>query len=157
MGLRWTEEELALHERKKNGARKSRTAARPEAGIVEAICGWLELAGLPWTLTDASRVWGPEGEVRASKVREGWPDITAVGPDGRLVAIECKSERGKLSPEQIATLTNLMIHNAIVVEARSLGDVVDYLALRYDHLRDDDDAYGLWRAIRAYRRGVGAR
>lgn len=33
---------------------------------------------VPSSITDASRVFGPAGQPRRSKVEEGWPDISGV-------------------------------------------------------------------------------
>jgi hypothetical protein len=36
------------------------------------------------------------------KGNAGWPDIIALGPEGRLLLMELKTETGRLRPEQVA-------------------------------------------------------
>jgi hypothetical protein len=142
--------------------REREPVRRPEDGIKQAIFEWLSVAGLPCAITDASRVWGPDGEVRPSKVTEGWSDVTAVGLDGRAVLIEVKTEDGDLRAGQRDTLERAHTYGAIAIVARSLEDVVERLEHEYRMYRDvspdeDEPGWRLWRAIRAYRRGMGAR
>lgn len=97
-----------------------------EAETQRAITDWLTLAGIPFTVTDAAHVT-INGVTRGrAKIRRGWPDVTAcLPPDGTLLAIECKSVRGRLRPEQVETIAQLQDAGALTVVARSLEDVTD--------------------------------
>lgn len=97
-----------------------------EAQIQRTITDWLTIAGIPFTVTDAAHVT-IQGVTRGrSKIRTGWPDITAcLPPDGTLLAIECKSARGKLRPEQVETIAQLQDAGALTVVARSVEDVTE--------------------------------
>ncbi|HEY0006203.1 MAG TPA: VRR-NUC domain-containing protein [Pyrinomonadaceae bacterium] len=65
----------------------------------------------------------------------GWPDITAVLPViGRLWAIECKTEDGKLRPEQEDRLPELEASGALVTIARDLTDVSSELKRQLEML-----------------------
>ena len=55
----------------------------------------------------------------------GAPDIMGVLDNGQMLAIEVKTSKGKLSPEQVQFLENLRQRGALVIVARSLGDVED--------------------------------
>jgi hypothetical protein len=143
-------------------ARERGPLRRPEDGIRDAIFDWLQVGGLPCAITDASRVWGPDGEVRESKVTTSWPDVTAIGVDGRAIVCEVKTEDGDFQPGQKETLEHCARYGAIAIVARSLEDVVERLEHEYRMYRDvgqreDEAGWRLWRAIRGYKEGTGAR
>ncbi|HXG65021.1 MAG TPA: VRR-NUC domain-containing protein [Blastocatellia bacterium] len=95
-----------------------------EATIQAAICELLTLKRIPFSVTDSSRVIGPDGRLRRRKVSAaGWPDITACLPGGRLLAIEVKSASGRLRISQRAVLERLQQQGALVVIARDVSDV----------------------------------
>lgn len=96
---------------------------RPERDVQNAICEYLKLCGVPFSITDATAVLNLRGKRVASKARRGWPDITAVLPEGRALFIECKSTIGRVRPEQKAMHDILEAQGAIVIVARSLDDV----------------------------------
>lgn len=81
------------------------------------------------TVTDASRTWGIDGRVRKSKfaVAKDWPDITGCMPDGRFLAIETKTKRGRLSVGQADLLARLRRCGAVVIVPRSLEDAAQAL------------------------------
>lgn len=102
-----------------------------EAQIQRTITDWLTLAGIPYTVTDAAHVTINDVTRGRAKIRRGWPDVTAcLPPDGTLLAIECKSARGKLRLDQEAILEQLGEAGAAVVVARSLEDVVNEIENR---------------------------
>lgn len=97
----------------------------PEAAIQAAICEWLDLRLIPYSVTDASRVFGRDGQPRRSKVNKSWPDISGVlPPSGRALYIECKSATGRFQPGQKQMLARLRAAGALVIVARSLDDVI---------------------------------
>lgn len=54
----------------------------------------------------------------------GCPDIIGwIAPHGRFVGIECKSDRGKLRPEQIAFRDRLVADGGVYIVARRVADV----------------------------------
>lgn len=97
-----------------------------EAQIQRSICKVLDMHGVIYSVTDASRSFTPNGEVRA-KVRKGWPDITAILSGGKALMIECKSEKGKLRPEQKIMLDRLEKQGALTLIARSGHEVYEFL------------------------------
>jgi hypothetical protein len=64
-------------------------------------------------------------------VRYGFPgcsDILGQLTDGRLLAIECKSRRGKLTDEQAAFLITVQANGGVAFVARNIEDVQEGLA-----------------------------
>lgn len=54
---------------------------------------------------------------------KGSADILGILPDGRFLAIECKSATGKQSPEQIVFQDNVNANNGLYILARSVDDI----------------------------------
>ena len=59
----------------------------------------------------------------------GISDILGVLPGGRMLAIEVKTERGKLSPHQERFLKNIADAGGLAFVARSFDDVVKTLQM----------------------------
>lgn len=55
---------------------------------------------------------------------KGTPDIVACAPGGRFVAVECKTEKGRLTPQQEAFLDALKKNGAVVLVVRSLEELI---------------------------------
>lgn len=53
--------------------------------------------------------------------------ICCVPPHGRFLAIECKSEKGKLSPEQERFILQVIHHGGVAGVARSVEDAFQLL------------------------------
>lgn len=66
----------------------------------------------------------------ANKV--GCPDLLCV-VDGRMVAIEVKSERGLVAPIQAHNLNKIADAGGIAIVARSVSDVMDALGKKKPH------------------------
>lgn len=81
--------------------------------------------GIPYRRINTSGIlsngtWRPSQSV-------GFPDIVACVPGGRMLLIEVKSEKGKLSPEQKKTLDEFENSGAIAIVARHPVDVFNVL------------------------------
>lgn len=95
-----------------------------ESDIQKTITDYLTLLRIPFSVTDASRAFGHDGQPRKSKVAKDWPDVTGVlPPDGRMLAIECKTRKGKLSKGQKEMLEKLEAAGALVIVPRCFEDV----------------------------------
>jgi len=57
---------------------------------------------------------------------KGMPDIAGLMPCGRFFAIELKSEKGRLSPEQIDWIKRINNSNGIAVVIRTTNELVDF-------------------------------
>lgn len=90
-----------------------------EAEIEKEIESILRFHRIPYTLTKAENARG-----KASKVREGWPDITGLNR-GTFLAIEVKAASGKLRKKQVEVLAELWEAGALIIIARSGQDVHD--------------------------------
>lgn len=55
----------------------------------------------------------------------GISDIIGILPNGTFLAVECKSARGRLRPEQKVFLENISRFNGLAVVARSAADLID--------------------------------
>lgn len=65
----------------------------------------------------------------------GSPDIIGVLPDGRFLAVECKTGRRKLTPEQAAFLDRVAECGGVTVVARTIDDLHDGIqAALYDQV-----------------------
>lgn len=57
----------------------------------------------------------------------GFPDLAGVLPTGKMFAIELKTEKGVLSPEQIEWITKLNHSGAIAVVLRTKQEIKDFI------------------------------
>jgi hypothetical protein len=62
--------------------------------------------------------------------KPGIADILGIMPDGKMLAIECKAPKGKLSDAQALFLSEIKLHGGVVVCARSVEDVIEALGLQ---------------------------
>jgi hypothetical protein len=60
--------------------------------------------------------------------KQGVSDILGITPDGRLVAVECKTDQGRLSEPQQDFLQRIREYNGIAFVARSREDVTREMA-----------------------------
>lgn len=98
-----------------------------EAQIQDAIVGYLRAQRIPHSITEAKRSYNERGQL-VRRIAPGWPDVTAsLPPYGKLFALECKSAKGRLRPEQARTLHALINSGALVVIARSIEDVIEVM------------------------------
>lgn len=64
-----------------------------------------------------------------SGLPHGWPDLTGWTADGRMIALEVKTPRGRLSPEQARLLEVMRACGVIAGVVRSVDDALDLLGL----------------------------
>ncbi len=102
----------------------------PEDDFHMAVADYLDLA-LPedavWTTIPA----GGGGKVRGARLKAmgykaGWPDLQVVYR-GRLICIELKSAKGRLSPAQRAMHERLTLAGALVYTATRIEEVEGFL------------------------------
>lgn len=55
--------------------------------------------------------------------RNGYPDITAVTPSGKVWFIEVKQANGRLSPQQVKEINSLRAHQANVAILHGMAEV----------------------------------
>ena len=90
---------------------------------------------LRWLLYQGCFVWRQNSGAYKSEtgtwVRYGLTgssDIIGTTPTGRFIAVECKSEKGKATPEQVRFLAEITNRGGIGVVARSVDDLLPYQA-----------------------------
>lgn len=73
-----------------------------EEELQEAVTEWLDTFGWTWAhIPDRLyKLAAKEGRLDAMPGAKGFLDLLALHPDGRLLVIECKTEAGRLEPEQ---------------------------------------------------------
>jgi len=99
-----------------------------ERDIINACINYLTLRGYEVLRNNTGLIVlrNPDGKKRAIRIGfKGSPDIIACSPEGRFVAIECKTVKNKLTPFQEAFLERLRKKNAIVIVARSVEDLIN--------------------------------
>lgn len=98
-----------------------------EKDIVNACIQYLVLKGYE-VIRNNTGAAVIESNGRKRLVRFGFPgssDIIACSKDGRFVAVECKTEKGKLTEAQKAFLERIRKNNGIAIVARSVDDLVN--------------------------------
>lgn len=65
--------------------------------------------------------------MRPSPIK-GFPDISFLGPDGRLFCAELKSKKGRLSEDQEIWLMNLNASGARACVIRNPQEMIDFIA-----------------------------
>ena len=98
----------------------------PEGYIVNAVLEFLAAVGIyAWrNNTGAVCLKNPNGRERF--VRYGKPgssDILGILPDGRMLAIECKTKTGRLSDKQRDFIEDIRSRHGVAFIARSVEDV----------------------------------
>lgn len=104
----------------------------PEGKIVKDILEYLELPHLgvfAWRNSTGAGYLNDGHNKRSRFVRfgkVGSSDILGVFNDGRMLAIECKTEKGEATYEQLKFLAEVTKRHGIAFIARSVDDVIDH-------------------------------
>jgi hypothetical protein len=59
---------------------------------------------------------------------KGFPDIAGVMPNGKFFAIELKTPKGRLSPEQVEWITRLNMTGAMAIVLRTREEIDEFIA-----------------------------
>ncbi len=135
---------------------RRRTRIAAENQIRKTISAYLTALGIPHTITEAAAARAQSGAYISGRVDPSWPDITGVIPrgvspalEGRLLAIEIKTEDGKLNPARMVkrgfhwvaipsqedVLESLRRAGAVALVARSIEDLKEGLRAAEDAVR----------------------
>jgi len=98
----------------------------PEGEIVAAVFEYLQLRGVfAWrNNTGAMVVKVPNGRDRFFRFgKKGSSDIIGILDDGRWLAIECKTAKGKASLDQLCFLAEIAKRGGVAFVARSIEEV----------------------------------
>lgn len=109
-----------------------RRAAASEHDVQRAILDYLVLRGIfAWRTNSSTTIHAAEGGSKRRFFRahsiNGVADILGVLPDGRFMAIEVKSEKGRLNLAQQAFMEAVLANRAVHCVARNLDDVIKML------------------------------
>lgn len=74
----------------------------------------------------------PNQGVRHNGIRKkspitGFPDLAGVFPNGKFFAIELKTDKGRLSPEQTEWITKLNMSGAMAIVLRSKDEISEFV------------------------------
>lgn len=93
----------------------------PEGKIKKEICEWLYAQGVFFWVQQAGKI---PGRINRSKfLRNGVSDILGIYA-GRMLAIEVKTSKGKVSDEQFEFLNSVKREGGVAFVARCLEDVL---------------------------------
>ena len=101
-----------------------RTNARPEsAALVEVLMALRSHHAVAW----AERMNSGAAKIGNRFVRFGWkgaPDVLGQMKDGRLIGVEVKAKKGRLSSDQEIFLERIQESGGIAFVARDCNDVI---------------------------------
>jgi len=100
--------------------------------LTKSIVDWLNMSGhFVWRNNNAA-VYDPTRKVfRSNSTKKGIADIIGAHRDnGKLIAIEVKVGKDRLTPEQVAFLNDVKQRGGISLVAKSIDDVITRADLR---------------------------
>ncbi len=98
-----------------------------ESEIQTAILAYLKARGVMAWRVPLGAVLRAGGRVKSKNPMSGHPDIAAIY-GGRYLAIEVKTEKGRVAPHQQQWIDNINAEGGLAFVARSVDDVVIELA-----------------------------
>jgi hypothetical protein len=105
---------------------KNTAPLTPESEVKRVCLEYLSLRGIYAWLNNTGAL--PVGDKRFIRFGlKGSSDIIGILPGGRFLAVECKSETGRLSPAQRDFLEAVQAHGGLAVVARSHEDLANAL------------------------------
>ena len=101
----------------------------PEGFVKQSCKDYLAIRNIfAWT-NATTGIYDPSRKCfRKNPGLNGVSDILGILPDGRLLAVECKSKRGRLSPAQIEFLDNIRRNNGLSLCVHSVDDLIAALS-----------------------------
>jgi hypothetical protein len=113
---------------------QTRMSRQPESLIKQEICAYLRLRKdviAHFWINSSVGIFDPVRKIYRSNnsafARKGVSDILGITLTGRFFAIEVKSKKGIVSPEQKLFLEDINKAHGLAFVARSLKDVIDNL------------------------------
>lgn len=98
----------------------------PESDVVRSCLDYLKIRGIFAWRQNAGVIPLANGGVRFSGLR-GVSDILGILPDGRFLAVECKSAKGKTSEHQDAFLDQIAANGGVACVVRSVEELAEDL------------------------------
>jgi len=66
-------------------------------------------------------------QIRKKSPIKGFPDIAGIFPNGKFFAIELKTDKGRLSPEQHEWITKLNMSGAMAIVLRTKDEIREFI------------------------------
>lgn len=103
----------------------------PEKQIENSILNYLRANGIFCWKAQSVGLFDPTKKIyRRSNNKhhiKGVSDILGIMPNGRFLAVEVKSEKGRATPEQLQFIENIKESGGIALLARSIDDLKNKL------------------------------
>ena len=98
-----------------------------EADVMAQCMMWLRCKKIPAWRINTMGVWDRVKQAYRKAPCRGISDIIGVLPDGKILCIECKSSRGKLSAQQIDFLNSVAKNKGLAMVVYSVSDLQQIL------------------------------
>lgn len=106
--------------------------------IEKSILQWLSVKGIKAWKNHSVGIFDPrQGQFRAIRgqfTQKGTADILGILPDGKFLAIEVKSEKGRVTDEQAQFIDDILHRNGFAIIARSLDEVIAAVTAYLDEM-----------------------
>jgi hypothetical protein len=66
-------------------------------------------------------------QIRKKSPIKGFPDIAGIFPNGKFFAIELKTPKGRLSPEQVEWISKLNMSGAMALVLRTRQEIDEFI------------------------------
>lgn len=97
-------------------------------GLVRQCLDYLALKGILAWQNDTVGIWDAARKCyRTRKGRRGMSDILGVLDGGTLLAVECKTGTGRLTPEQRTFIDAVHLRGGVAVVVHRLDDLIEAL------------------------------
>lgn len=109
---------------------RKKTNYKEESSLIRACMDYLAIRGAQVIRNNTGLLFikDENGKSRAIKTGSpGSPDLIAFLPEGRVLCIECKSKKGKLSDLQKDFIEKLRKNKHEVIVVRSLEDLMEVI------------------------------
>lgn len=94
----------------------------PEGIVLHGVLDYLAIKGIYAWRNNTGAVKTETGFVRFGK--RGSSDIIGILDDGRFLAIECKSKRGRTTPEQDEFIEDINSRGGVAFVAHDVGEAI---------------------------------
>lgn len=107
---------------------------KEESCLIKACLEVLNLQGYLALRNNSGLVFLQEnGKTRAIRMGiRGASDIIACSPDGRFIAIECKTQKGRVTEMQKQFLTEIEKRGGVALVIRSVDELIDFIRTRHE-------------------------
>lgn len=99
----------------------------PEIIIQKAILIYLQHLNIFAWRNNNTGLFDPRTQSYRAAPLKGISDIIGILPDGRFLAIEVKTKKGKTTQEQLDFLNNIQYNGGVACVARNIEDVIECL------------------------------